>query len=60
MKILNYVLIAIIAIVPKLWIDDYTITNPIWWTVTQAWMIGNCLGYLEGLHKKKEEKENEE
>lgn len=55
MKILNYILTVLIATVPRLWIEDYIVTNPIWWTVTLSWIIGNCLGNLEGLCKKDKE-----
>ena len=58
MKILNYILTVLIATVPNLWIEDYTVTNPIWWTVTSSWIIGNCFGYLEGLREKKKEEGN--
>ena len=59
MKILSYILVVLVATVPRLWIKDYTPISPVWWTVTQAWIIGNLFGYLEGLRKGKKEKENE-
>ena len=60
MKILSYILVVLVATVPMLWIEGYTPLSPVWWTVTQAWIIGNCLGYLEGIYKKKKEKTDEE
>lgn len=56
MKILNFILIALVATVPGLWIKEYTFTNPVWWTVVLASFFGNLFGYLEGIKKK--EKEN--
>lgn len=60
MKILHYVMVALIAVIPKFWIEDYTVTNPIWWTVVLAWIISNAIGYLEGIKKGEREKDNEE
>ena len=60
MKILSYILIALVATIPGLWIDKYTFTNPIWWTVLLTSLIGNLVGYLEGIKKKdKEDKSND-
>ena len=55
MKILHYVRVALIAVVPGLWIKDYTVTNPIWWTVVLAWNISNLIGYFEGQKEKEKE-----
>ena len=58
MKILSYILIALVATVPGLWIKEYVFTNPVWWTVVLAYFFGNLLSYFEGLNKKDKEKEN--
>ena len=58
MKILHYVMTALIAVIPGLWIEDYTVTNPVWWTVVLAWIISNPIGYFEGL-KKGEERDDD-
>jgi hypothetical protein len=60
MKILSYILIALVATVPGLWIKEYVFTNPVWWTVVLAYFFGNLLGYFEGLHKKKKERKTDE
>lgn len=57
MKILSYILIALVATVPGFWIDKYNITNPIWWTVTLTFLLGNFFGYL-GSQKKGEKKDD--
>ena len=59
MKILSYILIALVAIVPSFWIKDYNITTPTWWTVVLAHLIGRLLGYVEGVKKKKEDSDDE-
>ena len=46
MKILRYVFAVLIAALPTLWIDDYNVTNPIWWTVVLAWHLGTEFGIL--------------
>jgi hypothetical protein len=38
-----------ICTIPKLWIEDYTLTNPIFWTVFGAWFIGLVFGFIEGV-----------
>ena len=53
MNILSYVLIALVASVPGLWIENYFVTNPIWWAVTLSCVLGNLFGYLAGTNKKK-------
>lgn len=58
MKILNYLLTGIVATLPMLWLENYTLTNPIWWTVISAWIFGNLFGYLEG-KKTKEDSNND-
>ena len=60
MKIIIYILTALIASVPILWIEEYTPSKPVWWTVVIIWFLGNGLGYLEGLYEKKKEKKDEE
>ena len=45
MKFLRYLFAGLIAVLPMLWIDDYTIHNPIWWTVVLAWHLGMVFGY---------------
>lgn len=57
MKILNFILIALVATAPGLWINEYVFTNPVWWTVGLAYFFGNLLGYFEG--KRKKENTNE-
>ena len=47
-KIIGFVLTIIISILPRLWIENYTLTNPIWWTVMTVWLIGRLLGWIEG------------
>ena len=60
MRLLSYLLTAVIATVPMLWIEQYTITNPIWWTVVIANFLGNLFGRFEGIaENKKEKKDNE-
>ena len=58
MKIIKYLLIAFVATVPGLWIENYSFTTPIWWTVVLAHLIGRLFGYFEGL-KNKEKKDEE-
>lgn len=47
MKFLRYLFAGLIAVLPMLWLDDYTITNPVWWTVVSAWHLGTLFGYFE-------------
>lgn len=49
MKILGYLLSIIIAILPTLWIENYTFMNPVWWTVIIAWFGGRLFGWLEDM-----------
>lgn len=58
MKVIKYLLIALVATVPGLWIENYSFTTPVWWTVVLAYLIGRLFGYFEGLKKK--EKDDEE
>ena len=60
MKFIKYILIALVATVPGLWIKEYVFTNPVWWTVVLTYFFGNLLGYLEGLRKKKKEDKSDE
>jgi hypothetical protein len=53
MKIISYVLIALIATIPGLWIEKYAVTTPIWWTVIVAHIVGRLFGYLEGKKERK-------
>ena len=59
MKILSYILIALVATVPTFWIENY-ILSPIWWTVVAAHLLGRLFGYFEGLKEKKKEKKDDE
>ena len=47
MKILRYLFAGLIAVLPVLWIDDYALTNPVWWTVVLAWHLGTAFGYYD-------------
>lgn len=58
MRIISFILIALVATVPGLWIKEYIFTNPVWWTVLSAHLLGRLFGYFEG--KKDKEKTNEE
>ena len=60
MRIISFILIALVATAPMLWIENYIFTNPVWWTVVLAYFFGNLLGYFEGLRKKKREDNNNE
>ena len=57
MRILGTILSCIVAVLPIVWLENYTVTNSIWWTVVLAWAFGRLFGYFEGLKAK--EKENE-
>ena len=57
MKIISYILIALVATIPSLWIKEYIVTNPIWWTVVISHLVGRLFGYLDG---KKERKNKDE
>lgn len=56
MKIIIYILTALIASAPMLWIEEYTPSKPVWWTVIIVWLLGQAIGYIEGLKEKKKEK----
>ena len=56
MKILSYILIALVATVPGLWIENYIFTAPIWWTVVLAYLLGRLFGYFAGKREKEDEK----
>ena len=58
MRLLSYLLTVAVTTVPMLWIEQYTVTNPICWTVVLAYLVGRLFGYFEGLKEK--EKTNEE
>lgn len=47
MRFLSYIFAILVATLPMLWIDDYRITNSIWWTVTLAWHLGRLFGWFE-------------
>lgn len=57
MKILSYILIALVATVPGLWIKEYVFTNPVWWTVLSAHLLGILFGYFEGKRAKEKKKD---
>ena len=59
MRLLSYLLTVVVATVPMLWIEQYTVTNPICWTVVAAHLLGRVFGYFEGRKEKKKEKEDE-
>ena len=44
--IMLYILPLIVAFVPGLWIEDYNLTNPIWWTVMATWFFGDLRGTI--------------
>ena len=52
MNILSYILIALVATVPGLWIENYIVTNPVWLAVTFSCVLGNLFGYFAGANKK--------
>lgn len=47
MKIYRYILAVLIALLPALWIDNYTLYNPVWWIVVLAWHFGTLFGYID-------------
>lgn len=47
MRKLSFFIAIIVAILPMLWIEDYTFRNPVWWTVMIAWHGGCLFGWLE-------------
>lgn len=51
MRFLGYLFTIIIAILPMLWIENYTFMNPIWWTVVGAWYGGRLFGWFEGMEE---------
>ena len=55
MKMLGYILAILVATVPLLWLEDYTITHPVWWTATSLYYLGRLFGYFEGLKEKEDE-----
>ena len=59
MKLLSYLLTVVVATIPMLWIEQYTVTNPICWTVVVAHLLGRLFGYFEGRKENKKEKTNE-
>lgn len=58
MKVINYLLIALVAAGPGLWIENYFVTTPIWWTVVLSYFLGRTFGYFAG--RKQKEKKDEE
>ena len=60
MRIISYLLTGLVATIPGLWIEEYTFTKPVWWTVVLVYFFGNLFGYFEGIRKKKKVKEDEE
>lgn len=59
MRIISFILIALVATVPGLWIKEYAFTNPTWWTVVLVYFFGNLFGYFEGRKQKKEKKDGD-
>lgn len=49
MKIVRYMFMGLVATLPRLWIDDYTIRSPIFWTVIVVGNLGLMIGALEKL-----------
>ena len=47
MRFLRYLFAGLIAVLPMLWIDNYNIINPVWWTVVLAWHLGTWFGYYD-------------
>ena len=42
----GFILGLLVAVVPKIWIEDYNIGSPIYWTVFLFSLIGMVFGYL--------------
>lgn len=57
MRLLSYLLTVVVATVPMLWIEQYTVTNPICWTVVAAHLLGRLFGYFEGRKEKRNKDE---
>lgn len=47
MRFLGLLLTILISVLPMLWIEDYTVSNPIWWTVLIVWLLGRFVGLIE-------------
>lgn len=47
MKIVCYMFIGLVATLPRLWIDDYTISNPVFWTMIAVANLGCMIGALK-------------
>jgi len=47
MKHIRLLISIFVPIIPILWIEDYNLANPIWWTVFGAFWVGKILGLLE-------------
>lgn len=47
MKHLGLLFTILISILPMLWIEDYTVSHSIWWTVMGAWLLGRVFGWFE-------------
>ena len=43
-QIIELIMAILIAIIPTLWIKDFVIINPVWWTVILAWNFGVLFG----------------
>lgn len=52
MNFLGYIFAGLVAVFPMLWIDNYTVKNPIWWTVVLAWHLGTLFGLIKGGNKR--------
>ena len=57
MRILNYILIILVATVPGFWIENYAETYSVFWTVLAAHLLGRLFGYFEGKRERKDEDE---
>lgn len=49
MKVIIFILTFVIALLPRLWIENYNMSNPIFWTVLIVWFFGNIFGFLEAM-----------
>lgn len=47
MKHLGLLFTIIISVLPMLWIENYTVTNPTWWTVVGVYILGRIIGCIE-------------
>ena len=51
MKFIIFILTFVIALLPNIWISNYNMSNPIFWTVMIVWFLGNIFGFLEAMFK---------